>query len=55
MNKIYLKPNSNCEKCGNPKVMYLCEDCASNGEEELCDQCGVICAIDENYHFNCNN
>lgn len=44
----------NCEKCGNPKIIYWCEECQSNSEYEKCEDCGGETELDEHYHDECD-
>jgi hypothetical protein len=55
MKKINLIPDRNCEKCGNPKLMYWCKRCESNCEEPECPNCKGTVLVDNEYHENCGH
>lgn len=55
MKKIKLIPDRNCPKCGNPKVMYYCNECECSCEEKTCLTCGIPTKLDKKYHDNCGN
>lgn len=47
---------NDCEKCGLPVKIYMCEKCEVFGEEkqEDCKECGKQMVVDKNYHKECN-
>jgi len=45
---------NDCEKCGNPEIMYWCNECEANTEEIDCPACGLVLQVDKKYHLNCN-
>ena len=53
MNKRKLIKNKDCEKCGNPKIMYWCNNCEANFEDETCPACGDKAMLDKQYHDDC--
>ncbi len=48
-----IEKDYNCKKCGNPKTMYWCGHCESNGEMKVCDRCGGVSKLDNGYHKDC--
>lgn len=48
-----MKKDLNCKNCGNPKIMYWCNECESNSEDDTCLECGKTILIDKDYHKDC--
>jgi len=46
-----------CEKCGNPEIMYWCQNCEHNQEEKgKCDLgCDNNVELDYDYHKECDS
>ena len=43
-----------CSKCGNPQIMYWCDDCKENSYRHTCDHCGDPIPVDNDYHDYCS-
>jgi len=51
---LFVGYEEGCEKCGNPEIMYWCNECEANTEEKDCPACGKVLEVDKKYHNDCS-